>query len=282
MRHLKVSQSITVRTENTERFFRDIEKHKLITTDEEIALAERIKNGDKIAEDELIKANLRFVVSVAKQYQYRGAELGDLIGDGCEGMIKAAKRFDASKGFKFISFAVWWVRQSILEGLSKHSRIVRLPGNQLNMLNKYRDALSILEQDLQRSPSPEEIQSFMEINNKQYLNMVEAHGKSVSLDAPFEKEEVGTLLDVIQGSEESTDAVVEMDYVRKHIANSLSILGTCEKDVLIMFYGLENNQPLKMDEISLKMDLTIERVRQIKNKAILRLRHKLHPSIQDF
>jgi RNA polymerase primary sigma factor len=276
MRQLKISKSITNReSQSLEKYLQEIGREDLITAEEEVRLARRIKEGDQVALDKLTKANLRFVVSVAKQYQNQGLSLPDLINEGNLGLIKAAKRFDETRGFKFISYAVWWIRQSILQALAEQSRIIRLPLNQVGSLNKIGKAFSQLEQQYEREPSPEELSKILEIAPDKIADTMRVAGKHVSMDAPFVTGEDNSLLDVLENSDSpKADNLLMSESLQKEIARSLSTLSDREKDVLILFFGIGMKHGLTLEEIGSKFDLTRERVRQIKEKAIRRLRHK--------
>jgi RNA polymerase primary sigma factor len=273
MRQLKITQSITNReSQSLDKYLSEIAKVDLITAQEEVILAQKIREGDQAALERLTKTNLRFVVSVAKQYQNQGLTLGDLINEGNLGLIKAAKRFDETKGFKFISYAVWWIRQSILSAVAEQSRIVRLPLNQVGSLSKIRKSQSRLEQDLEREPTPEEIAGDLETTAEKISDALSNAGRHVSVDAPFITGEENTLLDVLQSGDASTDSELITDSLSQEIRRSLSILAGREKEVLVLFFGLNNTSSHSLEEIGEKFDLTRERVRQIKDKALLRLR----------
>lgn len=274
MRQLKITKSITNReTASLDKYLQDIGKEDLITADEEVALAKKIKQGDQRALDKLCKANLRFVVSVAKQYQNQGLSLPDLINEGNLGLIKAAKRFDETRGFKFISYAVWWIRQSILQALAEQSRIVRLPLNQVGSLNKIKKEASRLEQQFERPPSAEEIASSMELPEEKVDSTMKISTKYVSMDAPLTHDEDSSFLDVFI-SEESphTDDDLMRESLTREIQRSLSTLNEKERDVINLYYGIGRNHGMTLEEIGAKFDLTRERVRQIKEKAIRRLK----------
>lgn len=274
MRQLKITKSITNReTASLDKYLQDIGKEDLITADEEVALAKKIKQGDQRSLDKLCKANLRFVVSVAKQYQNQGLSLPDLINEGNLGLIKAAKRFDETRGFKFISYAVWWIRQSILQALAEQSRIVRLPLNQVGSLNKIKKEASRLEQKFERPPSAEEIASSMELPEEKVDSTMKISTKYVSMDAPLTHDEDSSFLDVFI-SEESphTDDDLMRESLTREIQRSLSTLNEKERDVINLYYGIGRNHGMTLEEIGAKFDLTRERVRQIKEKAIRRLK----------
>ena len=274
MRQLKITQSITNRTPNIERFFNEVEKTKLISTPREIELARLIREGNKWAEDELVKANLRFVISVAKQYQSTGAELGDLINDGCVGLVEAAKRYDETRGFKFISYAVWWIRQAIMDSLNKNSRMIRLPGNQLSIIGKYRDALSYLEQKLERQPSNEELCEHLNITPRALEKLTEANLRPLSLDVPFGEDESGTLLDIIPDQGEASDATSIAHSIRAELEKAMECLTEREKRVVMMWSGMDMDAPMSISEMAEEEGISRESIRQIKEKAILKLRKK--------
>ena len=276
MRQLKITKSITNReSQSLEKYLQEIGREELITAEEEVRLARKIKEGDQNALDRLTKANLRFVVSVAKQYQNQGLSLPDLINEGNLGLIKAAKRFDETRGFKFISYAVWWIRQSILQALAEQSRIVRLPLNQVGSLNKISKAYSKLEQEYEREPSPEEISKILEIPMEKVSDTMRVSGKHVSMDAPFVQGEDNSLLDVLENSDSPrADHFLMNESLQREIDRSLSTLTEREREVIKLFFGIGMAHGLTLEEIGAKFDLTRERVRQIKEKAIRRLRHK--------
>jgi RNA polymerase primary sigma factor len=274
MRQLKISQSITNReSASLEKYLHDIGKVDLISAEEEVILAQKIREGDQVALERLTKTNLRFVVSVAKQYQNQGLTLGDLINEGNLGLIKAAKRFDETKGFKFISYAVWWIRQSILSAIAEQSRIVRLPLNQIGSLSKIHKAASKLEQEFERQPTPEELADNLEISVDKIADSMNNAGRQISMDAPFIQGEENTLLDVLASSDAATDTEVMADSLSQEIKRSLGILAERDREVLMLFFGLGGNAPHSLEEIGEKFDLTRERVRQLKDKALMRLRH---------
>lgn len=276
MRQLKITKSITNReSQSLEKYLQEIGREELITAEEEVRLARKIKEGDQNALDRLTKANLRFVVSVAKQYQNQGLSLPDLINEGNLGLIKAAKRFDETRGFKFISYAVWWIRQSILQALAEQSRIVRLPLNQVGSLNKISKAYSKLEQEFEREPSPEELSKILEIPMEKISDTMRVSGKHVSMDAPFVQGEDNSLIDVLENVDSPrADSHLMNESLQREIDRSLSTLTEREREVIKLFFGIGMNHGLTLEEIGAKFDLTRERVRQIKEKAIRRLRHK--------
>ncbi len=275
MRQLKISKQITNReSQSLDKYLQEIGKVDLLTPDEEVELAKRIKEGDQIALEKLTKANLRFVVSVAKQYQNQGLSLGDLINEGNLGLIKAAQRFDETRGFKFISYAVWWIRQSILQALAEQSRIVRLPLNRVGSLNKISKTFSELEQKFEREPSPEELADALEVTTAEVVDTMKISGRHVSMDAPFVQGEENSLLDVLENdSEQTPDSGLMTDSLRREVQRALSTLTQRESDVITLYFGLNGEHALTLEEIGEKFNLTRERVRQIKEKAIRRLRH---------
>jgi RNA polymerase primary sigma factor len=276
MRQLKITQSITNReSASLEKYLQDIGKEEMVTPQQEVQLAQRIKKGDKEALDKLTRANLRFVVSVSKQYQNQGLSLPDLINEGNLGLIKAAQRFDETKGFKFISYAVWWIRQSILQAIAEQSRMVRLPLNQLGAMNKVRKAFSKLEQEYQREPSPEEISQIIELNTNQVADALRSGVKPVSMDAPFDNnEDNNTLLDVLENDDfPSTDSTLLTESLQEDINRSLSTLSKREGEVIKLFFGIGTKHSMSLEEIGTQLNLTRERVRQIKETAIRRLKH---------
>lgn len=275
MRQLKISKSITNReTASLDKYLQDIGREELITAEEEVELARRIKGGDEKALDKLVKANLRFVVSVAKQYQNQGLSLPDLINEGNLGLIKAAQRFDETRGFKFISYAVWWIRQSILQALAEQSRLVRLPLNQVGSLNKIKKATSRLEQEFERPPSVEEIAQKLDIPEHKLDKALRITTRYVSMDAPIAEDEDTKFLDVFMSDDTPrTDTNLMRESLNKEIQRSLSTLTEKERDVINLYYGIGMNHGLTLDEIGAKFNLTRERVRQIKEKAIRRLKH---------
>lgn len=274
MRQLKITQSITNReSQSLDKYLHEIGKVDLITAEEEVILAQKIRAGDQAALERLTKTNLRFVVSVAKQYQNQGLTLGDLINEGNLGLIKAAKRFDETKGFKFISYAVWWIRQSILQAIAEQSRIVRLPLNQVGSLSKISKAFSKLEQEYEREPSPEELADTLETTVDKISDTLSNSGRHVSMDAPFVQGEENTLLDVLENRDPNTDNSLIDESLSEEIKRSLATLTDREREIIVLFFGLGSNQPLSLEEIGEQFSLTRERVRQIKDKALQRLRH---------
>jgi RNA polymerase primary sigma factor len=275
MRQLKIAKQITNReNESLEKYLQEIGKVDLITSDMEVELAKRIRAGDQIAVEKLTKANLRFVVSVAKQYQNSSLSLGDLINEGNVGLIKAATRFDETRGFKFISYAVWWIRQSIMQAIADQSRIVRVPMNRVGSLNKINRTFSALEQRYQREPSNDEVAKELQISLEEVENALKMSGRQVSMNAPFVQGEEGTLLDVLENESEVTpDSELLVESLRKEVDRSLSTLTEREKDVIVLYFGLQGGHSSSLEEIGEKFRLTRERVRQIKEKGLRRLRH---------
>ena len=274
MRQLKISKQITNReSQSLDKYLQEIGKVDLLTPDEEVILAQKIRDGDQLSLERLTKANLRFVVSVAKQYQNQGLSLGDLINEGNLGLIKAAQRFDETRGFKFISYAVWWIRQSILQALAEQSRIVRLPLNRVGSLNKISKTFSELEQKFEREPSPEELAEVLEISANEVVDTMKISGRHVSVDAPFVQGEENSLLDVLENDTEiRPDQELMNDSLRREVLRALSTLAQREAEVIMFYFGLNGEQAMTLEEIGEKFNLTRERVRQIKEKAIRRLR----------
>ncbi len=274
MRQLKITKSITNReSASLDKYLQEIGREELITVEEEVELAQRIKQGDQLALEKLTRANLRFVVSVAKQYQNQGLSLPDLINEGNLGLIKAAEKFDETKGFKFISYAVWWIRQSILQAIAEQSRIVRLPLNQVGSLNRINKAFTKFEQEFERAPSAGELANALEVPEDKVFDTLKVSGKHKSMDAPFSDEENNSLLDVLVNKESpNADKGLLQESLKKEIERALSTLTERERDVIIYFFGI-SCQEMTLEEIAEKFDLTRERVRQIKEKAIRRLRH---------
>lgn len=274
MRQLKIGKQVTNRdTASLDKYLQEIGRVDLINVDEEVDLAKKIKEGDSNAMGKLVKANLRFVVSVAKQYQNQGLTLPDLINEGNLGLIKAAQRFDETRGFKFISYAVWWIRQSILQALAEHSRIVRLPLNKIGSINKINRTFSELEQKFEREPSSEEVASMLDISEQEVTESLISNGRYVSMDAPLQEGEDTNMYEVLRSHESpSPDRQLVSESLSKEIERSLTTLTPREADVLRHFYGLNGKTALTLEEIGAKFDLTRERVRQIKEKAIRRLK----------
>jgi len=272
---VKITKQFTNRdSQSLDKYFHDIGKVTLLTAEQEIELARRIKEGDSEALDKLTKANLRFVVSVAKQYQNQGLSLGDLINEGNLGLIKAARRFDETRGFKFISYAVWWIRQSIMQALAEQSRIVRLPLNRVGALNKIGKAYSNLEQEFEREPSPEELAEELQMDVEDVSEAMSLSSKHLSMDAPFSNNEENRLLDVLENPDEpSPDDTLMNESFKEEIGRALSKLSAREAEVIKLYFGIDIDEPLTLEEIGEKFNLTRERVRQIKEKAIRRLRN---------
>jgi RNA polymerase primary sigma factor len=275
MRQLKISKSITNReTASLDKYLQEIGKEELITADEEVQLAQRIKQGDRLALEKLTRANLRFVVSVAKQYQNQGLSLPDLINEGNLGLIKAAQRFDETRGFKFISYAVWWIRQSILQALAEQSRIVRLPLNQVGSLNKISKEASRLEQRYERPPSAEEIAESLDLPEDKVSETMRLSGRHVSVDAPLISDEDTSMLDVMVNKDSPrADNDLMYESLSREIQRSLATLSEKERDIVNLYFGIGVNHSWTLEEIGAHFDLTRERVRQIKEKAIRRLKH---------
>ena len=274
MRQLKITKSITNReSASLDKYLQEIGREELITVEEEVELAQRIRKGDQIALEKLTRANLRFVVSVAKQYQNQGLTLPDLINEGNIGLIKAAEKFDETRGFKFISYAVWWIRQSILQALAEQSRIVRLLLNQVGSLNRLNKAFSKFEQEYERIPTPQELAKVLEIPKEKITSTLRLSGKHVSVDAPFTDSDENSLLDVLTNEDTpKTDTILIKESLIKEIERALSTLTEREKGIVKSFFGI-NCTELTLEEIGDKFGLTRERVRQIKEKAIKRLRN---------
>lgn len=272
---MKITKQFTNRESlSLDKYLQEIGKVNLITAIDEIELAKRIKNGDQTALETLTKSNLRFVVSVAKQYQNQGLSLGDLINEGNLGLIKAAKRFDETRGFKFISYAVWWIRQSILQALAEQSRIVRLPLNRVGALNKIGKAFSSLEQEYEREPSPSELAKELDMDVDDVAETLKISGRAVSMDAPLQQGEENRLIDVIQNDQDPPpDQTLMSESLKAEIERALSTLSEKEAEVIKMYFGLNKDHSFTLEEIGEKFNLTRERVRQIKEKAIRRLRH---------
>jgi len=275
MRQLKITKQVTNReTASLDKYLQEIGKVDLITAEQEVELARRIKQGDKIALEKLTKANLRFVVSVSKQYQNQGLSLPDLINEGNLGLIKAAQRFDETRGFKFISYAVWWIRQSILQALAEQSRIVRLPLNKIGSLNKINKATARLEQRHERTPNQKEIADELDMTTNEVKESMRNAGRHVSMDAPLIQDEDNTMYDVLKSDEAITpETGLLYESLRKEISRAVSTLTQREADVVQLYFGLNIEHPMTLEEIGEKFDLTRERVRQIKEKAIRRLKH---------
>ena len=274
MRQLKISKQFTNReNKSLDKYLNERSKVSMIDAQEEVELARRIREGDQAALEKLVNANLRFVVSVSKQYQNQGLTLGDLINEGNMGLIKAAKRFDETRGFKFISYAVWWIRQSILQALADQSRIVRLPLNKVGSLGRITQASARLEQELEREPTPQEIAESLEISLSEVENALRSSGRHLSIDAPLAEGEDNTLLGVLdQNDEPNPDMLLLNESLQNEINRVISTLSDKERDVLKYYFGLDGNAAHTLEDISEKVGLTRERVRQIKEKALRRLR----------
>ena len=275
MRQLKITKQVTNReTASLDKYLQEIGRVDLITAEEEVELAKRIKEGDHPALERLVKANLRFVVSVSKQYQNQGLTLPDLINEGNLGLIKAAQRFDETRGFKFISYAVWWIRQSILQALAEQSRIVRLPLNKIGSINKINKTYAFLEQSHERPPSAEEIANELDMTINDVKESMKNSGRHVSMDAPLVEGEDSNLYDVLRSGESpNPDKELIHESLRTEIERALETLTPREADVIKLYFGLGNHHPMTLEEIGETFDLTRERVRQIKEKAIRRLKH---------
>ena len=274
MRQLKITKSITNReSASLDKYLQEIGKYDLISVEEEVELAQRIRKGDQEAIEKLTQANLRFVVSVAKQYQNQGLTLPDLINEGNLGLIKAAEKFDETRGFKFISYAVWWIRQSILQALAEQSRIVRLPLNQVGSLNKINKAFSRFEQEFERKPTPEELAEALELPREKVVDTLRVSGRHISVDAPFVDGEDNSLLDVLPNADSPiADKSLLTESLIREIDRALATLTEREREIIKCFFGI-GVQEMTLEEIGEKFGLTRERVRQIKEKAIRRLRH---------
>ncbi|MBD5326024.1 MAG: RNA polymerase sigma factor RpoD/SigA [Bacteroides sp.] len=272
MQQLKISQAPTNRDPLLNRYLQEIGREELLTVDEEVELAQRIRQGDTAAVDRLVRANLRFVVSVAKQYQNQGLELMDLISEGNVGLQKAAQKFDETRGFKFISYAVWWIRQSILQALAEQSRIVRLPLNQVGSINKIRKVLNKFEQENMRAPSVEELAKELDVAPEKIAETMKVSGRQVSVDAPFQEGEDNSLLDVLTNNDSpATDDNLSRESLSTEVERALLQLHDRERQIIKLFFGI-GCQEMTLEEIGVKFDLTRERVRQIKEKAIRRLK----------
>ena len=275
MRQLKITRSITNReSQSLEKYLQEIAKVELLTPEQEVELAIKIKEGDKDALEKLTKANLRFVISVAKQYQNQGLSLNDLINEGNLGLIKAAQRFDETRGFKFISYAVWWIRQSILQSLAEQSRIVRLPLNKVGSLNKINRAFAQLEQEYEREPTAEELAEVLDIKLEEVALTISTSSRHLSVDAPLNEGEDSAMIDLMESNtaEKADTALVQNESLRQEIERSLSTLTPRQKDIVMLYFGIGANHSLSLEDIGEKFGLTRERVRQIKDKAIHRLR----------
>lgn len=274
MRQLKISKSITNReSASLDKYLQEIGHEELLTTDEEVELAQRIRKGDKRALERLTKANLRFVVSVAKQYQNQGLSLPDLINEGNVGLIKAAEKFDETRGFKFISYAVWWIRQSILQAIAEQSRLVRLPLNQVGSVNKITRELNKFEQEHERKPSVNEIAERVDLPEDKIADAMKANSRHVSMDAPIADGEDSSMIDFLAGDSSNTDRELVTESLKAEVSRILKLLTDKEQKVVRAFFGIDGSPEMTLDEIGEKYNLTRERVRQIKEKALRRLRH---------
>ncbi len=274
MRQLKISKSITNReSASLDKYLQEIGHEELLTTDQEVELAQRIRKGDKRALERLTKANLRFVVSVAKQYQNQGLSLPDLINEGNVGLIKAAEKFDETRGFKFISYAVWWIRQSILQAIAEQSRLVRLPLNQVGSVNKITRELNKFEQEHERKPSVNEIAERVDLPEDKIADAMKANSRHVSMDAPIADGEDSSMIDFLSGDSSNTDRELAIESLKAEVSRILKLLTDKEQKVLRAFFGIDGSPEMTLDEIGEKYNLTRERVRQIKEKALRRLRH---------
>ena len=274
MRQLKISKQITDRGSGLDRYLSDIAKEELLTAEEEVELAQRIKAGDQVALDKLVRSNLRFVVSVAKQYQNQGLSLQDLINEGNVGLVKAAQRFDETRGFKFISYAVWWIRQSILQAVAEQARIIRLPMNQVGAMAKVKKATALLEQKLQRRPTVKEIADSVDLAEDKVEQLMNLNTRAMSTDAPIdEQDDDANFLDIfVQEDQIQTDAAVEQESASRAISHSLDLLSDKERTILCMYFGLGTPREYSLEEIAMKLDISRERTRQIRDRALKRLR----------
>ena len=274
MRQLKISKQITDRGSGLDRYLSDIAKEELLTAEEEVELAQRIKAGDQAALDKLVRANLRFVVSVAKQYQNQGLSLQDLINGGNVGLVKAAQRFDETRGFKFISYAVWWIRQSILQAVAEQARIIRLPMNQVGAMAKVKKASALLEQKFQRRPTLKELADSVDMAEDKVEQLLNLNTRAMSTDAPIdEQDDDANFLDIfVQEDQTQTDAAVEQESASKAISHSLDMLSDKERTILCMYFGLGTPREYSLEEIAMKLDISRERTRQIRDRALKRLR----------
>jgi RNA polymerase primary sigma factor len=280
MRHLVISKSITQREyKSLDKYLNEIDKIDLISTQEEVVLARRIREGDQVALERLTKTNLRFVVSVAKQYQNQGLTLGDLINEGNMGLIIAAKRYDETRGFKFISYAVWWIRQSIITAIAEHARMVRLPYNQLRLLSKLYKTHARLEQKYGRKPSNEELAECMELPLEKIKEMMNKSGVNVSIDEPLRDDGDYTLLDVLPNNELCADCHIEYEAIAKEIHHSFKVLSKRDRELLVMFFGLGAISPLSLEEIGRRLNITKEHVGRLKEKALNKLRNCSNASV---
>ena len=276
MRQLKISPSITDRDKDKslDKYLQEIAREPLLLPEEEVVLAQKIREGDEKSLDRLVKANLRFVVTVAKQYQNQGLSLSDIINEGNVGLIKAARRFDETRGFRFITYAVWWIRQSILQAIAENSRMVRLPSNQLINLSRVKKEVAIFEQEFHRQPSEEELAEILDMPIEKVKSVFACQSRHVSIDAPLATDEDMNIADVLPNEDTpSTDNSLMKESLSVELENSLSVLNDYERDILKMYYGIGLPNPLSLDEIAMKFNLTRERVRQIKEKSLRRLQN---------
>jgi RNA polymerase primary sigma factor len=277
MRQLKITKQVTNReTASLDKYLQEIGKLELLSAEEEVILAQRIRQGDLYSLDKLTKANLRFVVSVAKQYQNQGLTLPDLINEGNVGLIKAAQRFDETRGFKFISYAVWWIRQSILQAIAEQSRIVRLPLNKIGAINKVNKAFALFEQQYQREPNADELAELLNLSDSDVKESLKNNSRHVSMDAPLLQDEDVTMYDLLPNDEQTPETPLMYESLKREIERTISTLTMREAEMLRLYYGLNGKTPLSLEEIAHHFDLTRERVRQIKEKAIrkLKMNHK--------
>jgi RNA polymerase primary sigma factor len=275
MRQLKISQTITTReNQSLEKYFQDVNRIDMITAEDEAALSIRIQQGDQVALDKMVRANLRFVVSVAKQYQNRNLTLNDLINEGNIGLIRAAEKFDHTRGFKFISYAVWWIRQAIMQAIAENSRMVRMPLNRVSTLNRIKRAAAGMQQELHREPTDEELAEIMEMDSKEVKKTLEGNMRQLSMDAPFASTEDGTLLDVLKDDNlDETDREVDyVDSLKYEAERSLGTLKKKDSNILKMFFGIGRDNAMSLEQISDELGLTRERVRQLKEKSLRELR----------
>lgn len=274
MRQLKIAKSITNRRiSSLDKFLQEVSREEMISAEEEVLLAQRIRKGDKTALDKLVKANLRFVISVAKQYQSQGLSLPDLINEGNLGLIKAANRFDETRGFKFISYAVWWIRQSILQALAEQGRVVRLPQNQVGNISKIKKESSRLEQILERYPTIDELSDILDTSSKKISNLISISHRAVSMDEPINEEDDIKMIDTfIDKDADETDDQLIQESLYKEIMRCLTVLNEREKEIITLFFGLGKSHGYTLEELSIHMDLSKERVRQIKDRAINKLK----------
>ena len=284
MRQLKISPSITNRdSQSLDKYLHEISKIGMITVDEEVTLTRLIRSGDQAALERLARANLRFVVSVSKKFQNQGLSLNDLISEGNVGLIRAASRFDETRGFKFISYAVWWIRQSIMQAIAEQSRMVRLPLNQIGALTKLSKAFSALEQEYEREPTYEELAEVVERTAENIATVMSKSGRHISVDAPFNNEDENSLLDVLKSDSENTDAGLMKESLTHAIGNCLAVLSIREREIIILFYGIGEVTPHSLEDLSTRFGLTRERVRQLKDKALLQLRrHSVNHDLAGF